>query len=84
MTLHPLEQLAEELTLLPLGDAVAAMFTRREVDTEAASALRYGRPLPATGVPGPVGVFDAGGQVLALVEDSDGLARPLVVLHPAT
>jgi hypothetical protein len=32
----------------------------------------------------PVGVFDSEGQVLALVQDSDGLARPLVVLHPAS
>ena len=81
---HTLEQLGEELTLMPLSDAVGAMFTRREVDAEAASALRFGRPLPATGVSGPVGVFDADGQVLALVEDAGGLARPLVVLHPAT
>jgi tRNA pseudouridine55 synthase len=81
---HTLEELAEQLTLLPLGDAVGAMFTRREVDSASAAAVRHGRPLPATGAPGPVGIFDAEGQVLALVQDRDGQARPLVVLHPAS
>ena len=50
-------------------------------------AIRHGRPLPPTGVAGPVGVFDAEGQVLALVQDTGsepGRPRPLVVLHPAS
>jgi tRNA pseudouridine55 synthase len=85
---HTLEQLEQELTLLPLGGAVAAMFARREVDAEAAAAIRHGRPLPPTGIPEPVGVFDGDGQVLALVQDSgseaDAVAKPLVVLHPAS
>lgn len=68
---------------MPLGDAVAAMFTKRDVDATDAANLRYGRPLSPTGVSGPVGVFDPDGRVLALVEDSDDAARPLVVLHPA-
>ncbi|HEX4018870.1 MAG TPA: tRNA pseudouridine(55) synthase TruB [Frankiaceae bacterium] len=81
---HTLEELGEQLTLLALGDAVAAMFTRREVDAAAADDIRHGRPLPPTGVGDPVGVFDSSGQVLALVQDTDGLAKPLVVLHPAS
>jgi tRNA pseudouridine55 synthase len=81
---HTLEELGQELTLLGLGDAVAAMFTRRQVDDAGATDIRYGRPLPPTGVPEPVGVFDSEGQVLALVQDSGGLAKPLVVLHPAS
>lgn len=80
---HTLEELGQELTLLALGDAVGAMFARREVDDAGATDIRYGRPLPATGMPDPVGIFDSAGQVLALVQDVDGLARPLVVLHPA-
>ena len=59
------------------------MFTRRDVDAVDAMNLRYGRPLAPTGVAGPVGVFDPDGQVLALVEDSEDAARPLVVLRPA-
>jgi tRNA pseudouridine55 synthase len=79
-----LEELGEEFRLIALGEAVGAMFARREVDAEAATAVRYGRPLPATGVSEPVGVFDTGGQVLALVQDCGEWAKPLVVLHPAT
>jgi tRNA pseudouridine55 synthase len=83
-----LEQLQQELTLLALGDAVAAMFARREVDAEAAAAIRHGRPLPPTGISAPVGVFDGDGQVLALVQDTGGeegaVAKALVVLHPAS
>ena len=81
---HTLEDLGQQLTLLPLGDAVAAMFARREVDDAGAADIRHGRPLPPSGVADPVGVFDAEGQVLALVQDADGLAKPLVVLHPAS
>ncbi len=85
---HTLEQLEQELTLLPLGDAVAAMFARRDVDAEAAAAIRHGRPLPPTGISDPVGVFDVDGRVLALVQDTGSdagaVAKPLVVLHPAS
>ena len=80
---HTLEQLTEHLVLMPLGEAVDAMFTRRDVDAADATNLRYGRPLSATGIAGPVGVFDPDGQVLALVEDAEDAARPLVVLRPA-
>jgi tRNA pseudouridine55 synthase len=78
-----LEQLAADFVMLPLGEAVDAMFTRRDVDAVDAMNLRHGRPLAPSGVHGPVGVFDPDGQVLALVEDSDQAARPLVVLRPA-
>ncbi len=78
-----LEQLAAELTMLPLGEAVDAMFTRRDVDAADAMNLRHGRPLTPSGMSGPVGVFDPDGRVLALVEDSADAARPLVVLLPA-
>ena len=54
------------------------------VDAEAAVAVLHGRPLPATGHPGPVAVLDEGRRVLAVVEDRDGLARPLAVLGEGT
>lgn len=82
---HSLAELetADPLPLLSLGDAVAAGFPRRDVDTDEAVALSYGRPLPARGEAGPVGVFGPDGAVLALVADRDGQARPLVVFAPA-
>jgi tRNA pseudouridine55 synthase len=77
-----LEQLADKLELMSLDEAVGSLFPRRDVSAEDAADLRHGRPLPPTGGPGPVGVFSPDGQVLALVEDKDGMARPLVVLNP--
>jgi tRNA pseudouridine55 synthase len=76
---HPLEGLSAPLPLLPLGHVIDATFPRRDVDAEAAGRLRHGVPLSAGGEPGPVGVFGPEGDVLALVEDRDGRARPLVV-----
>jgi tRNA pseudouridine55 synthase len=68
---------------LPLADAVAVAFARRDVDDEAATDLSHGRPLPGAGLPGTYGVFAPDGRVLALVAERDGAARPVVVLAPA-
>ncbi len=69
---------------LPLADAVAVAFARRDVDAAAAADLAHGRPLPAAGLAGTYGVFAPDGRVLALVAERDGAARPLVVLAPAS
>ncbi len=76
---HTLDELATDLALIPLADVVAAAFPRRDVDAATADTLSHGVPLPAGGEAGPVGVFGPDGTVLALVEDRDGRARPLVV-----
>jgi tRNA pseudouridine55 synthase len=78
-----LDELAEDFRVLPLVDAVAAGFPVREVDQEDARRLRHGIRLSPTGQPGPVGVFGPDRLLLALVEDRDGAARPLVVFAPA-
>ncbi|HEX7354941.1 MAG TPA: tRNA pseudouridine(55) synthase TruB [Mycobacteriales bacterium] len=82
---HPLTALeaAAVLPLVPLADAVAAAFPRRDVTAEEATGLAHGRPLPASAERGPVGVFAPDGTVVALVADRDGLARPLAVFTPA-
>ena len=74
---------ADPLPVVPLAEAVATGFPRRDVGADEATAVRYGRPLPPTGRPGPVGVFGPDGAVLALVEDREDLARALVVFAPA-
>jgi tRNA pseudouridine55 synthase len=76
-----LDELADRgLAVTPLGEAVSVAFPRRDVGAEEAAGLRHGRPPSPSGRAGPVGVFDAEtGEVLALVEDRDGIARPLVV-----
>ena len=81
-TLDELAALADPVTV-PLDEAVGAAFPRRDVDAEGAAALRHGRPLPPAGLPGAYGVFGPDGHVLALVEERDGAARPVVVLRPA-
>ncbi len=78
-----LEQHADSLALVPLDAAVAASFPRRELDADEAVALSYGKRLAATGSTGPVGAFAPDGRCIALVEDRDGAARPVVVFAPA-
>ncbi|MUN40044.1 tRNA pseudouridine(55) synthase TruB [Actinomadura litoris] len=78
-----LEQLAENLEILPIGAAVASAFPRRDVSAEDARAVAHGGRLEAAGLgPGPVGVFAPDGTLLALVEEKDGRAKPLAVFVP--
>ena len=79
-----LDELAEAFDVVPLAEVVAATFPRRDVDAAAATDLSHGRRLPARGDgPGPVGVFGPDGRVLALVEETGDVAKPLVVFAPA-
>lgn len=83
-TARTLDELAADPELsLPLTDAVATAFPRRDLDAAMAADIAHGRRLPATGQPGVHGVFGPDGHVLALVEDRSDQARPLVVLAPA-
>ena len=78
-----LDELAESLDILPLADAVAVAFPRRDVTPDQARAVAHGGRLAPAGLgPGPVGVFDPDGALLALVEERDGAARPLAVFVP--
>jgi len=77
---RPLPELECALSVVPLAVAVAAAFPRRDVDAGDAERVAHGVPLPAAGLgPGPIGVFGPDRAVLALVEERDGLARPMVV-----
>lgn len=79
-----LEQLdADPVLSLPLDEAVAVAFPRRDLDEPAAADVRHGRPLPAAGLPGVHGAFAPDGRALALMEDRADRARPVVVLAPA-
>ena len=78
-----LEQHAEELAVVPLDAAVAASFPRRELDADEAVALSYGKRLTPTGAAGTLGAFAPDGRCIALLEDRDGAARPVVVFAPA-
>ena len=78
-----LDQLAEDLQVLPLAAAVGASFPRRELDPDEAVALSYGKRLAPSGRAGPVGAFAPDGRCIALLEDVDAAARPTVVFAPA-
>lgn len=76
-----LEQLAEEPAVqLDLSTAVSAAFPRRDIDLTLAAALSHGRRIPAAGIEGSYGIFDADGRVIALAVDEGASVKPLVVL----
>ncbi len=76
-----LEQLAGEMSVIPLAEAAAAAFPRLDVDEPTARKVVHGVPLPPTGFgPGrPVAVFGPDGQLLSLVEDRGARAKHLAV-----
>ncbi|WP_214106385.1 tRNA pseudouridine(55) synthase TruB [Acrocarpospora catenulata] len=75
-----LEELQKECVIMPIGEAVAAAFPRRDVTEEQARLVAHGGRLPAAGLgAGPIGVFGPDGGLLALVEERGGNAKPLAV-----
>jgi tRNA pseudouridine55 synthase len=78
-----LEQAAEELGVVPLDAAVAVSFPQRVLTEQEAQALSYGKRLAPSGRGGPLGAFAPDGRCIALLEDRDDAARPLVVFAPA-
>jgi tRNA pseudouridine55 synthase len=75
-----LDELAGTLDVLPMAEAVAAAFPRRDVSAEDARKISHGGRLAAAGLgPGPVGVYAPDGTLLALVEETGEVARPLAV-----
>jgi tRNA pseudouridine55 synthase len=83
-----LEQLAERFDVLPLEDAAAAAFPRRDLTADEARRLATGARLPAAADAvaadqGPVAAFAPDGRLIALVTEESGQARPLVVFADA-
>ncbi|MEU8134887.1 tRNA pseudouridine(55) synthase TruB [Streptodolium elevatio] len=75
-----LEQLEESFSVLPIADAAAAAFPRRDVTADEARLVAHGGRLKAEGAAaGPVAVFDPDGAFLALVEETQGQAKPIAV-----
>lgn len=78
-----LEELTQSFSVLPMGEAAAAAFPRRDVTAEEARLLINGVRLKATGAgggtPGPIAVFGPENRFLALVEEKQGQARSLAV-----
>jgi len=81
-----LDELAtrDDPVTLPLNEAAARFFARREATADEARVLAHGGPLPPVGIAAPYAVFDPAGRVLAIVAERDGRARAQVVLAPAS
>jgi tRNA pseudouridine55 synthase len=79
------EELAalDDPVTLPLAVAVRAAFPAREIDEAQARELSFGRALPASGIAGVHGAFAPDGTVVALLRESDGTARPVLVFAAA-
>ncbi len=70
--------------VLPAAAAAQLAFGARRASDAEAAELRYGRPLEAVGLVGVYAVLDAAGSaLLALVEESGGRARPVLVWEAA-
>jgi tRNA pseudouridine55 synthase len=78
-----LEQLADQLTLIPLAEAAAAAFPRRDLTQAEARQIGHGVRLPAVGGgAGPAAAFGPDGALVALLTEEGGQARSLVVFPP--
>ena len=82
-TAKTLDQLAERFEVVPLDQAAAAAFGRRDLSADEARRVAHGGRLPAgppgTGTPGPTAAFAPDGSLVALLAEQDGQARPLAV-----
>lgn len=68
---------------LPLDRALMAAFPIRIADEAEARALSYGQPIPQSMTAGVTGVLSQAGEALALVENRDAQAKPILVFAPA-
>jgi tRNA pseudouridine55 synthase len=77
---HTLEQLAEQLSLIPIAEAARASFAAVDLTSRQADQVRVGRALAVDlGSSGPVALFAPDGTFLALYEQRGPDARPLAV-----
>jgi tRNA pseudouridine55 synthase len=74
-TLPELEERAPDVISLPMAEAARRAFPQRTADAGEARVLSHGGPLDPVGIAGPYAVFDAAGDLLAIVSERDGKAR---------
>jgi tRNA pseudouridine55 synthase len=83
---HTLSELEVDFTITPLNDVAAAAFVRRDLDADEAQRLSHGGKLTSSAASvdtargeQPVAAFGPDGELIALLEDRDGVARALAV-----
>jgi tRNA pseudouridine55 synthase len=81
-----LDEHAAALRVIPLAEAAAAAFPRRDLTAEQARMVSRGMRLaglPGGAAPGgPVAAFGPDGELIALLTEQDGQARSLAVFVP--
>jgi len=79
-TAHTLDELADELTVVPIAEAARTSFPSVDLTTELAADVRHGRRL-ALRLDGdePHALFDPDGEFLALYESAGDVARAVAV-----
>jgi len=75
---HTLDELAEDLVVLPIAAAARAAFPAVDLDDAQARDVRYGRRIDLD-IPALTAVFAPSGEFLALYEPAGGVARPVAV-----
>ncbi|GGJ77112.1 tRNA pseudouridine synthase B [Pilimelia anulata] len=73
----------EPVTGLPMAEAARRFLPARDVDEAAARTLSHGGPLAPGGIAGPYAAIGPAGDLLAVLRDRDGRARPDVVFAAA-
>ncbi len=68
--------------MLRLTDAARLVFPERSLTSEEATAVGYGRRIPATGGPGLHAAVDPDGRLVALLEDAGPATRVVVGFPP--
>jgi tRNA pseudouridine55 synthase len=84
-TARTLEELAElpDPVTLPLPAAVRQAMPVREIGADEARELAFGRPVAPAGLTGTYAALAPDGSVAALLRESDGRARPVLVFAAA-
>jgi tRNA pseudouridine55 synthase len=76
---HTLEELAEDLEILPLAEAARALLPARELSPEEAIELSFGRRIAPSGRDDVTAAFGPDGSLVALLKDAGPAARPELV-----
>ncbi|MBN1173520.1 MAG: tRNA pseudouridine(55) synthase TruB [Micromonosporaceae bacterium] len=82
LTIEALAGLTEPVPL-SMAEAAGRLLPGRVVTADEARVLGHGGSLAPQGMPGPYAVFGPGGEVIAVVVERAGRARPETVLTPA-
>ena len=65
--------------LMSVSEVAAKIFTPRQLDLHETAEMKFGRNIEASGVGGIVAAITPQGELAALLEDKDGMAKPFAV-----